>query len=137
MLIMTFEHGEDELIEQILNFTNQKAIKIHEITDKSRKLLFEGLEIDRYSRTVYKNSKNIELTYIEFEILTLLAKHSGRVFSKEQIYNLVWDEPFYNDCSIVMTHVRNLREKIEDLPKNPKYIQTVWGVGYRFNKNKQ
>lgn len=118
---MTFEHEEDELIEQILNFTNQKAIEVHEITDRSRKLLFQGLEIDMYSRAVYKNSKNIKLTYIEFDILTLLAKHSGRVFSKEQIYNLVWDEPFYNDCSIVMTHVRNLREKIEDSPKNPKY----------------
>ena len=59
----------------------------------------------------------------------------GRVFSKEQIYDIVWKESYSGDYNIVMSHIRNLREKIEDNPSKPIYIQTVWGVGYRFNKN--
>lgn len=70
-----------------------------------------------------KGNKEIEFTFTEFEILLLLAQNAGMVFSKEKIYN------------IVMSHIRNLREKIEDNPSKPIYIQTVWGVGYRFNKN--
>ena len=69
------------------------------------------------------------------EILKLLAKHSGIVFSKEQIYDIVWKESYSGDYNIVMSHIRNIREKIEDNPSKPIYIQTVWGVGYRFNKN--
>ncbi|MCJ7860558.1 helix-turn-helix domain-containing protein [Blautia sp. NSJ-157] len=56
-------------------------------------------------------------------------------WSKEQIYDCVWKEPYFGDYNIVMSHIRNLREKIEDNPSKPMYIQTVWGVGYRFNKN--
>ena len=77
----------------------------------------------------------IELTYTEFEILLLLAQNAGIVFSKEQIYNRVWKEPYFGNHNIVMSHIRNLREKIEDDPSKPMYIQTVWGVVYHFNKN--
>ena len=56
-------------------------------------------------------------------------------FSKEQIYDIVWKESYSGDYNIVMSHIRNIREKIEDNPSKPSYIQTVWGVGYRFNKN--
>lgn len=73
--------------------------------------------------------------HTEFEILKLLAKHPGIVFSKEQIYDIVWKESYSGDYNIVMSHIRNIREKIEDNPSKPIYIQTVWGVGYRFNKN--
>ena len=67
----------------------------------------------------------IELTYTEFEILLLLAQNAGIVFSKEQIYDCVWKEPYFGDYNIVMSHIRNLREKIEDNPSKPMYIQTV------------
>ena len=70
-----------------------------------------------------------------FEIFKLLAKHPGIVFSKERIYDIVWKESYSGDYNIVMSHIRNIREKIEDNPSKPTYIQTVWGVGYRFNKN--
>ena len=73
--------------------------------------------------------------FTEFEILLLLAQNAGMVFSKEKIYNIVWKEPYFGDYNIVMSHIRNLRGKIEDNPSKPIYIQTVWGVGYRFNKN--
>ena len=86
--------------------------------------------------------KYIFLNFVSFynglnsnEILLLLAQNAGMVFSKEKIYNIVWKEPYFGDYNIVMSHIRNLRGKIEDNPSKPIYIQTVWGVGSRFNKN--
>lgn len=99
------------------------------------KLVFQGIEIDVSSRLVYRDGKEIKTTFREFEILYLLASNPGRVFSKEQIYDIVWQEPYSGDYNIVMSHIHNIREKIEDNPSEPVYIQTVWGVGYRFNKN--
>ena len=83
------------------------------------------------------NTGNTEVTLTnrEFEILYLLASSPGRVFSKEQIYELAWEEPYFGDYNIVMSHIRNIREKIEDNPSKPIYIQTVWGVGYKLNEN--
>ena len=86
-------------------------------------------------RVIIRENQEIELTYTEFEIFKLLAKHPGIVFSKERIYDIVWKESYSGDYNIVMSHIRNIREKIEDNPSKPTYIQTVWGVGYRFNKN--
>ena len=97
-------------------------------------LCFEGLYIDKRKRIVVHKENEIDLTYTEFEILLLLAQNAGIVFSKEQIYDRVWKEPYYGDYNIVMSHIRNIREKIEDNPSKPVYIQTVWGVGYRFNQ---
>ena len=89
------------------------------------------LIVDLSKRSVITGNTEVTLTNREFEILYLLASSQGRVFSKEQIYDLVWEEPYSGDYNIVMSHIRNIREKIEQ----PIYIQTVWGVGYRFNKN--
>ena len=97
-------------------------------------LCFEGLYIDKRKRIVVRKKNEIDLTYTEFEILLLLAQNAGIVFSKEQIYNSVWKEPYFGDYNIVMSHIRNIREKIEDNPSKPVYIQTVWGVVYRFNQ---
>lgn len=63
------------------------------------------------------------------------SQKRGFKTKKEQIYDSVWEEPYFGDYNIVMSHIRNIREKIEDNPSKPIYIQTVWGVGYRFNKN--
>ena len=99
------------------------------------KLVFEGIEIDISRRLICRGKSEIKTTLVEFEMLHLLARNPGKVFSKEQIYDIVWKEPYFGDYNIVMSHIRNLREKIEDNPNKPIYIQTVWGVGYRFNKN--
>ena len=99
------------------------------------RLVFEGIEIDVSKRLVYRDKREINVTCIEFEILYLLARNPGRVFSKEQIYDFVWKESYSGDYNIVMSYIRNIREKIEDNPSKPVYIQTVWGAGYRFNKN--
>ena len=93
------------------------------------------MNLNAEKRLAVKGNKEIEFTFTEFEILLLLAQNAGMVFSKEKIYNIVWKEPYFGDYNIVMSHIRNLRGKIEDNPSKPIYIQTVWGVGYRFNKN--
>lgn len=95
--------------------------------------IYKGIVIDLERREVIRNDEKVELTYTEFEILQLLAQNTGRVFSKEQIYDVVWKEPYSGDYNIVMSHIRHIREKIEDDPAHPVYIQTVWGVGYKFN----
>lgn len=85
-------------------------------------------------REVICHNKKVDLTFTEFEILQLLAQNPGRIFPKEQIYDIVWKESYSGDYNIVMSHIRHIREKIEDDPGHPIYLQTVWGVGYRFNK---
>ena len=118
------------LSNRLGSFENKTQLK-EEIA--CEKLAFAGMEIDASKRLVYRGEKEVNITFTEFEILHLLARNPGRVFSKEQIYNSVWKEPYFGDYNIVMSHIRNIREKIEDNSGKPIYIQTVWGVGYKFN----
>ena len=92
-----------------------------------------GLEINEDPVEVTMDGKPVKLTPIEYKILLLLAKNPGRVFSSEEIYERVWQEKAINTDTI-MVHVRNIREKIEIDPKNPKYLKVVWGVGYKIEK---
>lgn len=105
------------------------------LNNNSANLRIGELEVCESKRQVKKNEEHIYLTFYEFEILFLLVKNSGRVFSKEQIYDIIWNEPYSGDYNVVMRHICNIREKIEDDPGHPVYIQTVRGVGYRFNGN--
>ncbi|MEK4286311.1 response regulator transcription factor [Paenibacillus sp. FSL P4-0502] len=97
------------------------------------KLSFEDLTIDTSKHEVYVDQQKIKLTPREFSILELLTRHQGQVLSLEQIYNKVWNEPFLDGGNTVMVHIRNLRDKIEIDSKRPRYIQTVWGVGYKLD----
>ena len=134
-MILAFEENEENILNRILSCISKETdVLKHEVIQKGE-LSFKGLYIDQYKRIVVREDNEIELTYTEFEILLLLAQNAGVVFSKEQIYDIVWKEPYFGDYNIVMSHIRNIREKIEDNPSKPVYIQTVWGVGYRFNKN--
>lgn len=92
-----------------------------------------GLELNIDTKEVTVDETLIKTTPIEFKILTLLIKNPGRVFSTEEIYERVWNEQAINTDTI-MVHVRNIREKIEINPKNPKYLKVVWGVGYKIEK---
>ena len=92
-----------------------------------------GLEINEDTVEVSVDGEPVRLTPIEDKILLLLAKNPGRVFSSEEIYERVWQEKAINTDTI-MVHVRNIREKIELDPKNPKYLKVVWGVGYKIEK---
>ena len=137
MLILSFEDDEERIINRILACVSESTEILQPSTVLKGKLHFEGIYIDKYKRIVVREENEIDLTYTEFEILLLLAQNAGIVFSKEQIYDSVWKEPYFGDYNIVMSHIRNIREKIEDNPSKPVYIQTVWGVGYRFNQTLQ
>ncbi|AJH00801.1 two-component system response regulator [Clostridium beijerinckii] len=97
-------------------------------------ICIDGLVINTATREVFVDGKFVRLTPREFEILKVLATNIGRVLSTEQIYENVWDEPFFNSDNTVAVHIRNIREKIEINPKEPKYIKLVWGVGYKIDK---
>ena len=135
ILILSVEDGEEHIFNRLLSYANEEIEVMKHDDFCKEKLHFEGLCIDKFKRIVVRDGNEIELTYTEFEILLLLAQNAGIVFSKEQIYNSVWEEPYFGDYNIVMSHIRNIREKIEDNPSKPIYIQTVWGVGYKLNEN--
>ena len=127
MLLLSFENSEDDVISEILSILENKQMKICENRNIKKCLGFQGLTINAERRLAVKGNKEIEFTFTEFEILLLLAQNAGMVFSKEKIYNIVWKEPYFGDYNIVMSHIRNLRGKIEDNPSKPIYIQIVWG----------
>lgn len=81
--------------------------------------------------TVTKEGKSLELTAKEFEILRLLMENPKKVYTKEQLYSLVWKDAYFGDENAVNVHISRLRNKIEDSPRNPKYVITVWGIGYK------
>ena len=135
ILLLSFEDDEDEMINSVLSAleVGRRTYRIGE-TKLVSELYFDNLSISPDKREVTRNNRKIKLTFTEFEILFLLAQNPGKVFSKEQIYDIVWKEPYFGDYNIVMSHIRNIREKIEDNPSKPVYIQTIWGVGYKFNE---
>ncbi len=89
------------------------------------------LRIDPASRTATLDGAELSLTLREFDLLAFLAAHPGRVFTRDQLMETVWDYPFFTDTSTVTVHVRRLRAKLGDDPSEPRFIETVWGVGYR------
>lgn len=93
-----------------------------------------GLELDGAAREVRVNGEPVKLTPTEYKITELLLKNAGRVFSINEIYELVWNEQAYNAENIVAVHIRKIREKIEVDPKNPQYLKVVWGLGYKIEK---
>jgi DNA-binding response OmpR family regulator len=94
----------------------------------------DELVINTATHEVRVEGREIRLTPREFAILELLARNRGLVFSIEKIYESVWNEAFYESDNTVMVHIRKIREKLETTPRQPKYIKTVWGVGYKIEK---
>lgn len=86
--------------------------------------------------TVSKNGEKIDLTAKEFEILKLLLQNPQKVYTKEQIYSLVWNDAYLGDENAVNVHISRLRNKIEDNPREPRYIVTIWGIGYKLGENR-
>lgn len=103
--------------------------------DKEREHIYTigGLELNEDTVEVSVDVEPVKITPMEFKIVQLLIKNPGRVFSAEEIYERIWNEKAVNTDTI-MVHVRNIREKIEIDPKNPKYLKVVWGVGYKIDK---
>ncbi|PGM87611.1 response regulator transcription factor [Bacillus cereus] len=95
-------------------------------------LAFKGLTIGLNTYTVHTNKEEISLTGKELELLKFFTSNPGQVFTKTQLFRNVWDDNYIEDDNTVMVHIRKLRKKIEIDPSNPKFIQTIWGIGYKF-----
>ncbi|HYY76198.1 MAG TPA: response regulator transcription factor [Gaiellaceae bacterium] len=100
---------------------------------KAERLSFDGLDIDARTREVTKNGDFLRLTAKEFDLLWFMANHPRQVFSRDQLMDRVWGYEAALDTGTVTVHIRRLREKIEDDPSHPRFLQTIWGVGYRFH----
>ncbi len=96
--------------------------------------MIKNLRIDPNSRSVYLNEQEKTFTAKEFDLLFFLASHPNIVFTKEQLLERIWGYDFLGDASTVTVHIRKIREKIEEDPSKPEYIETIWGVGYRFRR---
>ena len=132
VVVVTFDENEEEKLNELLHFLSAK--KYSEMPDKQNRVLDYGeLKINAEYRSVESNGELVQLTNYEFEILYLLAKNPGRIFSKEQIYTQVWKEPYYGAEDNVMGIIRRIRKKIEPDSAKPRYILNVWGMGYKFN----
>lgn len=107
----------------------------HEIMTIEENILeIDELTINLETHEVFKEGEEVKLTPTEFDILVLLGENRGKVFSIENIYNSVWKQDFMQSDNTVMVHIRKVREKIEEDPRKPKYIKTVWGVGYKIDR---
>ena len=105
--------------------------------ERADKLTVGAITIEPSTRSAWKNGERVELTAKEFDLAELLMRSPGRVYSRENLLNLVWGYEYLGDIRTVDVHVRRLREKLEPDPANPEYIRTKWGVGYYFKSDRE
>ncbi|MBO6163721.1 MAG: response regulator transcription factor [Lachnospiraceae bacterium] len=140
--IMGLEYGADDYVTKPFNILEVKA-RIKAIVrrnsrrrakeeEKSHRITVRDLEMDTESRRVFVSGKEINLTAKEFDLLELLLTNPGKVYSREQLLNIVWGFEYPGDVRTVDVHVRRLREKIEANPSDPHYVYTKWGIGYYY-----
>lgn len=139
--ILGLEYGADDYITKPFNILEVKArikaimrrMRKEEAKESFGKTLVSGdLKLDCKGRRVFIAGKEINLTAKEFDVLELLAKNPNKVYSRENLLNLVWGYEYPGDVRTVDVHIRRLREKIEAVPSDPKYVHTKWGIGYYF-----
>ncbi|WP_088362546.1 response regulator transcription factor [Bacillus cereus] len=111
---------------------NDKAVE-----GKEKQIHMGDLVLDHHSCTLYKSRETITLSATEYKILTLFMGEPGRIFTKKQIFENVWSDYYCADDNTIMVHISRLREKLEDSPKNPVYIKTIRGLGYRFARKEE
>lgn len=139
--ILGLEYGADDYITKRFNILEVKA-RIKAIMRRAqkeerkessdKKLVIGDLKLDCEGRRVFIAGREINLTAKEFDVLELLAKNPNKVYSRENLLNLVWGYEYPGDVRTVDVHIRRLREKIETIPSDPKYVHTKWGIGYYF-----
>lgn len=139
--ILGLEYGADDYITKPFNILEVKArikailrraSKNAPAKEKAKKVEINGLCLDCDSRRVFIDNKEVNLTAKEFDVLELLVFNPNKVYSRENLLNIVWGYEYPGDVRTVDVHIRRLREKIERFPSEPKYIHTKWGVGYYF-----
>ena len=123
----------DELIARIISLI-RRYTSFNQTDGMTQQLEFDGLKIDIENRSVTTENGTFELPPKEFDLLLYCAKNQGKILTKQQIYEEVWREEYFYDDSNIMAIISRLRKKLEVNPGSPKYIQTIKGIGYRFNK---
>jgi two-component system alkaline phosphatase synthesis response regulator PhoP len=142
--IMGLEYGTDDYmvkpfnpIELVLRIKSLLR-RIDANIPKNEEIITYGpFKIDKYSRQFFKGDRYIELTPTEYSIIKLFIENPGKAFTRDEILNIIWGYDFIGDTKIVDVNIRRLRSKIEDDSKNPYYIETVWGVGYRWRRTEE
>ena len=139
--ILGLGYGADDYITKPFNILEVKArikaimrrtVKQTAVEEKAKVVEAGNLKLDCESRRVFINGKEINLTAKEFDVLELLVFNPNKVYSRENLLNIVWGYEYPGDVRTVDVHIRRLREKIESNPSDPKYVHTKWGVGYYF-----
>ena len=134
VLIASFDREEEQDFEELVLFLKEKGYRdFTGMASADNVLKYNDLKINPKYRMVRNQGEDIKLTNYEFDILYLLAKRPGQVFSREQIYSQVWKEPYYGAEDNVMSLIRRIRKKIEPDPSHPIYILTVWGMNSSWN----
>lgn len=136
VILLHLEQKDDELWYKMVDLLTENGYQVNHIQsvkNVSKILKFEGLQIIPERHQVFLNGKEVFLTGKEFQILMLLVQNRGHVFSKEQIYDSVWNNEYVYDGRNMTAYINKIRRKIEPNPARPRYILTVWGVGYKFN----
>lgn len=142
-IVLGLNIGADDYITKPFNFLEliarvksnlRRYTKFSSFQKTNDELLIRGLYLNKKTKEVKLNDKPVKLTPIEFKILQLLMENPNEIFSIEEIYEKVWNEPFYNSENTVAVHIRRIREKIEVNPKEPMYLKVVWGIGYKISK---
>ncbi|HZJ57708.1 MAG TPA: response regulator transcription factor [Clostridia bacterium] len=140
--IMGLERGADDYVVKPFNPLELvlraeallRRIGTRDGQGDDRRLWDEPFEIDTYSQKVYKRDLEIDLTPKEYQLMTLFVKNPGRLFSRNELIDTLWGSDFMGDLKIVDVNIRRLRKRIEDNPSHPMFIETVWGVGYRWRE---
>ncbi|RAW15139.1 MULTISPECIES: response regulator transcription factor [Paenibacillus] len=141
--IRTFNLGVDDFItkpfspSELVARAKAHLTRYERLLGKSKpaeqdEIHIRGLHIDKGARRVFANGEEVAITTKEFDLLVFLASHPNRVFSKADLFERIWGMDSSGDIATVTVHIRKLRGKLEADPKNPEYIETVWGAGYRF-----
>ncbi len=138
--LIGFENGTDDYLTKPFNILELKA-RIRallrrsastEPKENSNRITYGDITLDSDERNAYKNGKPVELTAREFDLMELLMRNPGHVYSRENLLNLIWGYEYQGEIRSVDVHIRRLREKLERVPAQPEYIMTKWGVGYYF-----
>lgn len=125
----------DEFTARVLSLIRRYTTLNNGSIEKANRLIFQGLRIDIDNRIITVGEEPVELYAKEFNILCYLARNQGKILTKQQIYEEVWQEQYAYDDNNIMGYISKLRKSIEPDPNNPTYIQTVKGVGYRFSRD--
>lgn len=123
----------DEFMARVASLTRRYTTLNGSVNTELNRLTFKGLEIDLNTKTAFINGEKVDLLAKEFEILSYLAQNQGKIITKKQIYEGIWNETYAYDDNNIMGHISKLRKQIEPDPSNPTYIQTIKGMGYRFS----